>query len=275
VIDADAMVLGLGSIPAAQWLTGSEVPADDGVLCDQYCAAPPGIHAVGDITDRLDVRTGRRRRDEHRTNTSEQAVAVARNILAAHDKRTACTPTPYLWSDQFGCRIQCYGWADEGQDVQAVEGEPEQRKFVALHHDHGRVTAVVGMNSARAMRSHPAALSTTADPVGPSSSWAGQPGLHPRSNRGLRSTRHRPAYRQFRSMRTARDSRSTRSPTSRQGDPIMFIAHYIAGWLGVPAGIVIAALFILRKRGKALHARRKQARVANTSQSTLPGHTEQ
>jgi hypothetical protein len=38
----------------------------------------------------------------------------------------------------------------------------------------------------------------------------------------------------------------------------MFIAHDIAGWLGIPTGIVIAALIILRKKGMALRARRKQ-----------------
>lgn len=38
----------------------------------------------------------------------------------------------------------------------------------------------------------------------------------------------------------------------------MFIAHYLAGWLGVSTGIVIAALLVLRWGGKALRARRKQ-----------------
>jgi hypothetical protein len=38
----------------------------------------------------------------------------------------------------------------------------------------------------------------------------------------------------------------------------MFIAHYLAGWLGVSTGIVIAALLVLRIGGKALRARRKQ-----------------
>ena len=43
----------------------------------------------------------------------------------------------------------------------------------------------------------------------------------------------------------------------------MFIAHDIAGWIGVPVGIVIAALIILRKKGMALRARRKQARAGS------------
>lgn len=40
------------------------------------------------------------------------------------------------------------------------------------------------------------------------------------------------------------------------------MAHHIAAWLGIPAGIVIAALVILRKTGMALRARRQQARQA-------------
>jgi hypothetical protein len=43
------------------------------------------------------------------------------------------------------------------------------------------------------------------------------------------------------------------------------LAHDIAGWLGIPAGIVIAVLIVLRKRGMALRARRQQARTARSS----------
>jgi len=44
------------------------------------------------------------------------------------------------------------------------------------------------------------------------------------------------------------------------------MAHHIAAWLGVPAGIVIVAMVILRKRGMALRARRQQARQAAAGQ---------
>lgn len=38
----------------------------------------------------------------------------------------------------------------------------------------------------------------------------------------------------------------------------MFLAHHIAAWLGIPGGVVIAAMFVLRKRGRELYARRRQ-----------------
>lgn len=43
----------------------------------------------------------------------------------------------------------------------------------------------------------------------------------------------------------------------------MFFAHDIAAWLGIPAGIVIALMFILRKRGKEFQQRRKLQRAAS------------
>jgi hypothetical protein len=51
-------------------------------------------------------------------------------------------------------------------------------------------------------------------------------------------------------------------------------AHDIAGWLGIPTGVVIAAMIILRKKGMALRARRKQARADQLrhGQQPVPGH---
>jgi hypothetical protein len=50
----------------------------------------------------------------------------------------------------------------------------------------------------------------------------------------------------------------------------MFIAHDIAGWLGIPTGIVIAALIILRKKGMALRASRKRKAASHRSVSEQP-----
>jgi hypothetical protein len=45
------------------------------------------------------------------------------------------------------------------------------------------------------------------------------------------------------------------------------MAHHIAAWLGIPVGIVIAVLVILRKRGMELRARRRQARAGQQAAS--------
>lgn len=43
---------------------------------------------------------------------------------------------------------------------------------------------------------------------------------------------------------------------------MIFLAHHIAGWLGIPTGVLIAVLIILRKKGMAAMKARRQARQA-------------
>ncbi len=54
----------------------------DGLRCDAYCAAAPGIYAAGDVARWDHPVHGRPLRFEHRTNATEQGMAAARNLLA-------------------------------------------------------------------------------------------------------------------------------------------------------------------------------------------------
>lgn len=47
---------------------------------------------------------------------------------------------------------------------------------------------------------------------------------------------------------------------TRKGIPM---AHHLAAWLGIPAGVIVVAMFALRKVGMALRDRRRQARDAS------------
>jgi hypothetical protein len=47
-------------------------------------------------------------------------------------------------------------------------------------------------------------------------------------------------------------------------------AHDIAGWLGIPAGMVIAAMIILRRQGTALRTHRRQARESAAAAGRTP-----
>jgi hypothetical protein len=54
----------------------------------------------------------------------------------------------------------------------------------------------------------------------------------------------------------------------------MFFAHDIAEWLGIPAGIVIAVMIIVRKQGMAAWNRHKQTRAAGRAPSSQQTHPE-
>ncbi|WP_406691865.1 oxidoreductase C-terminal domain-containing protein [Saccharopolyspora sp. ID03-671] len=149
-IDADAVIVGVGTLPNIEWLAGSGVPVDNGVECDETLHAGSGVWAAGDVASWPDPVSGERLRIEHRTNAAEQGMAVARNILA--DRPSAFTSVPYVWSDQYERKIQIYGLTRGADRMQVIDGSLAERRFTALFGRDGRVTAAVGMDMVRPLR---------------------------------------------------------------------------------------------------------------------------
>ncbi|EOD69698.1 NAD(P)/FAD-dependent oxidoreductase [Amycolatopsis vancoresmycina] len=151
VLPADVVVVAFGAAPATEWLAGSGVLCDNGVVCDSRCRAADGIHAAGDVArwhhEGLDALL----RLENRTNATEQAVAVAGNILG--DDRPY-TPVPYFWTHQFDTRIHVHGTLSAAAEVSVVEGDPREGRFVAEYREGGRVTGVLGWNMPKQARVH-------------------------------------------------------------------------------------------------------------------------
>jgi 3-phenylpropionate/trans-cinnamate dioxygenase ferredoxin reductase subunit len=148
---ADAVLVSIGSIPNTEWLAGSGIPVDNGVLCDQYCRAAPGVWAAGDVASWEHVGIGERIRVEHRTNAAEQGMAVARNILAVSNP-TPFVPVPYIWSDQYDLKIQIYGLPRGADSFTITDGSIDERKLVALYGKGARTRAAVGINMIRPLR---------------------------------------------------------------------------------------------------------------------------
>lgn len=149
VLPADVVVVAFGAAPATEWLSGSGVLCDNGVVCDSRCRAADGIYAAGDVArwhhEGLDALL----RLENRTNATEQAVAVAGNILG--DDRTY-TPVPYFWTHQFDARIHVHGTLSADADVSIVEGEVAAGRFVARYRRGGEVVGVLGWNMPKQAR---------------------------------------------------------------------------------------------------------------------------
>ncbi|GGL15478.1 NAD(P)/FAD-dependent oxidoreductase [Nocardia jinanensis] len=152
IVDADIVVIGIGTRPNVEWLAGSGIPLGNGVECDETLSAGNGIWAAGDVASFPDPDTGERIRIEHRTNASEQGSAVARNILARAGEATPFRSVPYVWSDQYDLKIQIYGRSRGADRIHVVDGDIAERKFTALCARDGRVTAALGVNMVRPLR---------------------------------------------------------------------------------------------------------------------------
>ncbi|WP_186001101.1 NAD(P)/FAD-dependent oxidoreductase [Streptomyces sp. IB201691-2A2] len=148
LLPADIVIVGIGAIPNTDWLAGSTLALNDGVLCDDGCVtALPQVVAVGDV-----ARVGGTRA-EHWTSATEQPRVAVRNLLAGHTAETV-RPLPYFWSDQYGARIQFAGRRLDTDTVRIAEGgisdgTPDEGGFLALYERDGRTTAVLSVDRPR------------------------------------------------------------------------------------------------------------------------------
>ncbi|TWG09339.1 NAD/ferredoxin-dependent reductase-like protein [Actinoplanes teichomyceticus] len=141
---ADVVLVAIGSQPNTEWLAGSGLTLDDGVVCDQHCAAAPDVYAAGDVARWHNPLFGVAMRIEHRTNAAEQGMAAARNLLHPQ-ARKPFAPVPYFWSDQYDLKIHAYGYLRGHDTVSIVEGSVEQRHFLAAYHRAGRLVGALAV----------------------------------------------------------------------------------------------------------------------------------
>ena len=143
VLDADLVVVGIGSRPATDWLSGSAVAVDakdGGVLCDEVGrTSVPHVWALGDVASWRDA-AGHQVRVEHWSNVADQARMLVAALLGQDPP--SLVVVPYFWSDQYDVKIQCLGEPRAGDVVHLVEDDG--RRFLAYYERDGVLTGVVG-----------------------------------------------------------------------------------------------------------------------------------
>jgi 3-phenylpropionate/trans-cinnamate dioxygenase ferredoxin reductase component len=156
-VDADVVVVGVGVRPNTEWLEGSGLRLDDGVVCDETCLAAPGVVAAGDVARWFNPVFGEVMRVEHWENAQTQGEHAARRLLAEVEGGAngrvgpvePYAPVPWFWSDQYDRKIQLAGRSSADDTVAVVDGSIEDRQFVALYGRAGRLVGALGMNRPR------------------------------------------------------------------------------------------------------------------------------
>jgi len=148
-LDVDLLVVGIGVIPNTDWLEGSGLTLDDGVVCDETCLAASGVVAAGDVARWYNKRYGESMRVEHWDNAVQQGVHAARRLLLSDGEATPFAPVPWFWSDQYDRKIQLAGRPHPDDEVRVVAGSTAEHRFAAFYGRDGRFTAALGMNRPR------------------------------------------------------------------------------------------------------------------------------
>ncbi len=174
ILPADAVIVGIGIVPAVEPLLAAGAAGGNGVDVDEHCRTSlPGIYAIGDCAAfESDHAGGIRMRVESVQNANDQATCVARAITGDAQPYAAF---PWFWSNQYDLKLQTAGLS-VGHDRTVLRGDPATRSFAVAYLKDGRIIAIDAVNSVKdyvqgrklieaGARPDPAALADTAMPL--------------------------------------------------------------------------------------------------------------
>lgn len=144
VIKADAVIVGIGIIPAVGPLLQAGANGGNGVDIDELCRTSlPDVYAIGDCAAfACSFADGTVMRVESVQNANDQATCVAKAICGDAQPYKAF---PWFWSNQYDLRLQTAGLS-VGYDQTVVRGNPDDRSFSVVYLKAGRVIALDCVN---------------------------------------------------------------------------------------------------------------------------------
>lgn len=146
LVEADAVVVGIGLIPNCELASAAGLPVDNGIVVDA-CGqtSDPDIFAAGDCANRPSAALGGRVRLESVPNAMEQARHAARALMG---QPKPYDELPWFWSDQYELKLQMCGLSN-GYDQLVIRGSTASRSFSAFYLRQGRVIAADAVSQLR------------------------------------------------------------------------------------------------------------------------------
>jgi NADPH-dependent 2,4-dienoyl-CoA reductase/sulfur reductase-like enzyme/nitrite reductase/ring-hydroxylating ferredoxin subunit len=145
-IKADLIVVGVGIIPAVDFLDESGLVENGAVPVDpHFQTKAEDIYACGDIALVPDPGNGASRRVEHWVEAERQGQHAARCMLGETGKYGE---VPFFWTRQFGTSFKYVGYAAHFDKV-VFRGNMEEKRFVAGYYENNILRAVSGIGKAK------------------------------------------------------------------------------------------------------------------------------
>jgi 3-phenylpropionate/trans-cinnamate dioxygenase ferredoxin reductase subunit len=146
VVQADAVVIGVGILPNVELAASAGLPVDNGVVVDQHLATiDPDVFAAGDVANAYYPMLGTHLRLEHWSAALNQGPVAAANMMGA---RTPYDKVPYFFSDQSDTGMEYSGYVPhDGYDRVVFRGDVASGKFIAFWMKDQAVLAGMNVNT--------------------------------------------------------------------------------------------------------------------------------
>ena len=131
-VEADLAVVGVGVDPVTDFLDGSGITVDNGIVVDdRFRTNVPDVFAAGDVANFFDSLFGRQRRIEHWSNANYQGTEVGKALAGGEGRYDTVSS---FFTEIFGITIKVFG--DAKRDAQVVvHGSLRENDLYVLYGD--------------------------------------------------------------------------------------------------------------------------------------------
>lgn len=147
VLPCDAVIVGIGIVPAVEPLREAGATGENGIDVDEHCRSNlPDIYVVGDCAAHVNrYADGQTVRLESVQNANDMATTAAKAICGNAEPYDAL---PWFWSNQYDLKLQTAG-LNLGFDETVLRGSPAERSFSVVYLRGGKVIALDCVNATR------------------------------------------------------------------------------------------------------------------------------
>jgi NADPH-dependent 2,4-dienoyl-CoA reductase/sulfur reductase-like enzyme len=136
VIQAELAVVGIGVRPNTEWLDGSGLEIDNGVVVNErYETNVPDVYAVGDVARFYDPLFETHRRIEHWSNANYQGTQIGELLAGAGHRGFDIVST--FFTEVFGITFKVFGDVDRFEEI-VIRGSLESENAIAFYLDDTR-----------------------------------------------------------------------------------------------------------------------------------------
>ena len=139
-VEAELAVVGIGVVPNTDFLAGSGLTLDNGVVVNErFETKAPGVYAAGDVANFFDPLYGRQRRIEHWSNANYQGTEVGKLLAGSGGGYDTVSS---FFSEVFGTTVKVFGDTSRF-DAVATEGSFGSGTLLTTYGESGRLVAAL------------------------------------------------------------------------------------------------------------------------------------
>jgi NADPH-dependent 2,4-dienoyl-CoA reductase/sulfur reductase-like enzyme len=144
-VETDLAVVGIGVEPITDFLEGSGIELDNGIVVDErFATNVPEVYAAGDVARFFDPLFKKHRRIEHWSNANYQGTEVGKVLAGAEGGYDTVSS---FFTEIFGITIKVFGDARRDAEV-VVHGSLRDNDMYALYAENDEVIGALSVGQA-------------------------------------------------------------------------------------------------------------------------------